>query len=278
MRGWRERARWAVVVAALAVTSGCWWAQTGFSPGRTFANPGPDGLTAENVGTVTPRPNELTSVEVVAGGRVLGFEGNLVTAAEARTGEVVWQQPLAPVNGRSPVLVHDGVVYVSGYNARNVCQFPPPSPPIPPCGSIVTDQGLDRFDAATGTPLPRRDWGGTPWGPVGPMAASGRWLVTLWAWFPPRFGPGHFPPDSVRVHDLTGAVPDRTVPIASQTPDLLPAIDATRERLVVRGTAGIESWPLDCAADLRAGVDHPGGGRHGGGGRGRRRGGGRRAG
>jgi hypothetical protein len=175
----------AVLIVALA-TSGCWWTQPGFGPERTFANPGEQKLTAATIDGVTELWEGFLGQAVVAGGTIYSTT-NGVTAYDARTGAVRWHRSL-PLTQVSPPVLHDGVLYVSGFQVQQVCQVEP----FPICGNVPSDIGIRRYDAATGAFLPMMPfipWFGTGYGPTGAMAASGDFVVTPQGWFPPRGGP-----------------------------------------------------------------------------------------
>jgi outer membrane protein assembly factor BamB len=230
-------------VLALAL-SGCWWTQPGFGPERTFANPDEPRLTADTIGDVTELWPGLLGEAVVAGGSIYATADGQVTAYDARTGAVRWQHPLFSLTFRSSPVLHDGVVYVSGYAERLACV----TEPWPVCAYLPSDIGVRRFDAATGDELPILPWNGTSYGPDGPMAATGHHLVTAQGWFPPRGGPGTWPADSYQVFDLTGATPPTAVPGgAGGTGVLPPVLDTARGQLLAASSAGVQAYELGCS-------------------------------
>jgi outer membrane protein assembly factor BamB len=228
-----------VVVVLVLFTSGCWWAQPGFGPERTFANPGEQRLTAGTIDGVVELWTGFLGQAVVAGDTIYSSADGGVSARNARTGAVRWRQALPLTQVSAPVL-HDGVVYVSGFDVQQVCQITP----FPICGNIASNIGVRRYDAATGAPQPMLPWAGTTDGPTGPMAAAGDHLVTPQGWFPPRLSPGISDPNAYRVFDLTGATPDGFVAPASAVGLLPPVLDPGRGQVLAGSAAGVEAFEL----------------------------------
>ena len=240
----RGRGAAVVLLAVILLSaSGCWWEQTGFGPERTYSNGSESALTAATVRNARRLWGDVGLEQaVLVNGTVYSVEGGLVTAYRATTGAIRWQRYL-DVGWSSPPLVHDGVVYVASYRIVESCD-----PNLPACFSQPADVAVRRLDAATGAVLPDLPWAGSGWAPAGPLALGDGYLVSLRGWFPIRFASEVTDPDSLWVHDLSGATPDRFVPITTQSDDLPPVIDSGRHQVVVGGDSGVEAMPLACAA------------------------------
>jgi len=239
--GGAHRISGALLIAVLAfATSGCWWTQQGFGPGRTYANGSEERLTAATIDDAVSQWDGVSLEQaVVAGDTIYAVEGGQVSAYGARSGAVRWRQFLPSTAG--PPLLQGGVLHVPSYTVTEACD-----PTFPACFNRVSDIGIRRFAASTGAPMAPVAWPEGSSVPVGPPAATGRYLVTGRGWVPPRFDPTPVF-DSYWAHDLTGATPDTVFAPASQADLLPPVVDEVRNQVVVGGSASVEAFALGCA-------------------------------
>lgn len=126
--------RWlGAVVAAVLVSSGCWWAQPGASPGHTFSNYEPN-LTTANVATLQQVWTGRGGLGAVVERKVIGAywtgSGVDVVAHDFDTGVEAWSRTLTPPGVVEGLPTHPPVVSGStvwtGYQAltpANTCTF-----------------------------------------------------------------------------------------------------------------------------------------------------------